>query len=323
MKGVHWRGVISGGTGQLGWVAYHHQSGPAGAPRQEREGVGVWVCESEVHETGSWPPLQELPHRKHCSESFLQCWRDRLEEKGTEGGSGFRLTDDGKMIDKSLLYPPQHLPKLHTDGLVPSLRLAGLSQTAYAEAWASSSATTASAAVALIPNPAAVGALGVVAASVAVTGGRALRQSHISVDWKLTKLALWNSNRSISLTTGTSGSNNATPSSPPGSAVAKRTKRYLVLYFVRLAKASDYIRREVPEAQVHHAICTDCEALPIPVHPDTHPMLKMRSASTVVPAVYRSPFSDILRIEGGRTEPALQCRITSFQPSLFGNARQI
>ncbi|KAJ7936370.1 hypothetical protein B0H13DRAFT_1589672, partial [Mycena leptocephala] len=82
--------------------------------------------------------------------------------------------------------------------------------------------------------------------------------------------------------------------------------------FVRLAKASDYIRREVPEAQVHHAICTvcsisisgvrykcmqcpdfdlceDCEALSIPVHPDTHPMLKMRSASTVVPAVYRSP----------------------------------
>ncbi|KAJ7900738.1 hypothetical protein B0H14DRAFT_2556191 [Mycena olivaceomarginata] len=118
---------------------------------------------------------------------------------------------------------PQHLPKLHTDGLVPFSPLENIP-----EDTTSSSKEAASSIfgllvfrrlrarrLALIPTPAAVGALGVVAASVAVTGGRALRQSHISVDWKLTKLALWNSNRSISLTTGTPGSNNATPSSPP------------------------------------------------------------------------------------------------------------
>lgn len=34
-------------------------------------------------------------------------------------------------------------------------------------------------------------------------------------------------------------------------------------------------------------LCDGCEAFPIPVHPDNHPMLKMRSASTVVPTVYR------------------------------------
>ncbi|KAJ7847302.1 hypothetical protein B0H13DRAFT_1570429, partial [Mycena leptocephala] len=70
--------------------------------------------------------------------------------------------------------------------------------------------------------------------------------------------------------------------------------------FVKLAKASDYI---IPAAPVYFAtckvcsisifgarykcmhpecpdfdLCEDCEALPIPVHPDTHPMLKIKSA---------------------------------------------
>ncbi|KAJ7909569.1 hypothetical protein B0H13DRAFT_1877616 [Mycena leptocephala] len=49
---------------------------------------------------------------------LLQGRRNRLEEKGTEGGGGLGLTNNGKMIDKSFLYRPQHLPKLHTDGLV-------------------------------------------------------------------------------------------------------------------------------------------------------------------------------------------------------------
>ncbi|KAJ6483881.1 hypothetical protein DFH09DRAFT_1211561 [Mycena vulgaris] len=82
--------------------------------------------------------------------------------------------------------------------------------------------------------------------------------------------------------------------------------------FVKLANASDYIRRENPSAEMHfvtcngcsktvfgvrykcmHPECPDfdlcecCEAFPIPMHPANHPLLKMRSANTVVPTVYR------------------------------------
>jgi hypothetical protein len=35
-------------------------------------------------------------------------------------------------------------------------------------------------------------------------------------------------------------------------------------------------------------LCQDCEALPISVHPITHPLLKIRNVDTVIPAVYRS-----------------------------------
>ncbi|KAG6380955.1 hypothetical protein JVT61DRAFT_5349 [Boletus reticuloceps] len=34
-------------------------------------------------------------------------------------------------------------------------------------------------------------------------------------------------------------------------------------------------------------LCSDCEALPIPVHPLNHPMLKLRTSDTVIPTVYR------------------------------------
>ncbi|KIJ66196.1 hypothetical protein HYDPIDRAFT_186653 [Hydnomerulius pinastri MD-312] len=34
-------------------------------------------------------------------------------------------------------------------------------------------------------------------------------------------------------------------------------------------------------------LCSDCEALPIPVHPSNHPMLKLRTPDTVIPTVYR------------------------------------
>lgn len=34
-------------------------------------------------------------------------------------------------------------------------------------------------------------------------------------------------------------------------------------------------------------LCEKCEALPIPVHPSIHPMLKMKTPDTVVPTVYR------------------------------------
>ncbi|KAH7886025.1 hypothetical protein F5I97DRAFT_2060907 [Phlebopus sp. FC_14] len=34
-------------------------------------------------------------------------------------------------------------------------------------------------------------------------------------------------------------------------------------------------------------LCSNCEALPIPVHPLTHPMLKLKTVDTVIPTVYR------------------------------------
>ncbi|KAJ7040345.1 hypothetical protein C8F04DRAFT_948739 [Mycena alexandri] len=82
--------------------------------------------------------------------------------------------------------------------------------------------------------------------------------------------------------------------------------------FVKLGNASDYIRREDTEPAIHFVtcdgcnktvsgvrykcmhpecpdfdLCESCEAFPIPVHPDNHPLLKMRSPGTVVPTVYR------------------------------------
>lgn len=35
-------------------------------------------------------------------------------------------------------------------------------------------------------------------------------------------------------------------------------------------------------------LCAACEALPIPQHPDNHPMLKMKSIDTIIPRIYRS-----------------------------------
>ncbi|KAF7303155.1 hypothetical protein MKEN_01279200 [Mycena kentingensis (nom. inval.)] len=82
--------------------------------------------------------------------------------------------------------------------------------------------------------------------------------------------------------------------------------------FVKLSQPSDFVRRQPPIAPMHmvtcdgcgktvygirykcmhpecpdYDLCEHCEALPIPVHPEMHPMLKMRSPSTVVPTVYR------------------------------------
>ncbi|KAJ7786588.1 hypothetical protein B0H16DRAFT_1490973 [Mycena metata] len=82
--------------------------------------------------------------------------------------------------------------------------------------------------------------------------------------------------------------------------------------FVKLGNAADYIRREDTVPPIHFVtcdgcnktvsgvrykcmhpecpdfdLCESCEAFPIPVHPDNHPLLKMRSPSTVVPTVYR------------------------------------
>ncbi|KAJ7459185.1 hypothetical protein B0H11DRAFT_1737394 [Mycena galericulata] len=82
--------------------------------------------------------------------------------------------------------------------------------------------------------------------------------------------------------------------------------------FVKLSNAGDYIRRDRPVAPMHFVtcdgcskaiygirykcmhpecpdfdLCEGCEAFPIPVHPENHPLLKMRSPNTVVPTVYR------------------------------------
>ncbi|KAJ7103265.1 hypothetical protein B0H15DRAFT_767366 [Mycena belliarum] len=82
--------------------------------------------------------------------------------------------------------------------------------------------------------------------------------------------------------------------------------------FVKLVNPSDYIRRDNRAAQMHFVtcngcskaifgvrykcmhpecpdfdLCDSCEAFPIPMHPDNHPLLKMKSANTVVPTVYR------------------------------------
>ncbi|KAF4573271.1 hypothetical protein EYR36_007782 [Pleurotus pulmonarius] len=48
-------------------------------------------------------------------------------------------------------------------------------------------------------------------------------------------------------------------------------------------------------------LCETCEALPIPVHPATHPLLKMRSVDTAIPTVYRAS----VRIPSRPASPAL------------------
>jgi next-to-BRCA1 protein 1 len=35
-------------------------------------------------------------------------------------------------------------------------------------------------------------------------------------------------------------------------------------------------------------LCANCEALPIPVHPSTHPMLKVKTPNTMIPTVQRT-----------------------------------
>ncbi|EAU92526.1 hypothetical protein CC1G_06537 [Coprinopsis cinerea okayama7 len=82
--------------------------------------------------------------------------------------------------------------------------------------------------------------------------------------------------------------------------------------FVKLSADDMYIRRGPHSRKPHYAtcnactqrihgvrykcmhpecpdydLCDRCEALPIPVHPDNHPMLKMKTVDTVVPTVYR------------------------------------
>ncbi|KAI3622325.1 zz type zinc finger domain-containing protein [Moniliophthora roreri] len=82
--------------------------------------------------------------------------------------------------------------------------------------------------------------------------------------------------------------------------------------FVKIETQDQFIRRNIVDRAMHHAtcnscekgvfgirykcmhpecpdydLCEDCEALPIPVHPANHPLLKMRDVNTVIPTVYR------------------------------------
>ncbi|KDR85758.1 hypothetical protein GALMADRAFT_234824 [Galerina marginata CBS 339.88] len=82
--------------------------------------------------------------------------------------------------------------------------------------------------------------------------------------------------------------------------------------FVRIRKQEDYLRLRVTPRQMHYAtcngcskaiyglrfkcmhpdcpdydLCENCESLPISVHPDNHPMLKMKAPESVIPTVYR------------------------------------
>ncbi|KAJ7597410.1 hypothetical protein C8J56DRAFT_920004 [Mycena floridula] len=84
--------------------------------------------------------------------------------------------------------------------------------------------------------------------------------------------------------------------------------------FVKIKDVDDYVRpSDVGDIPMHFAVCNacskgiygirykcmhpncadfdlceGCEALPIPVHPTNHPLLKMRSSDTLIPTVYRA-----------------------------------
>ncbi|KAG2049938.1 hypothetical protein BDR06DRAFT_1011708 [Suillus hirtellus] len=53
-------------------------------------------------------------------------------------------------------------------------------------------------------------------------------------------------------------------------------------------------------------LCQNCEALPIPVHPSIHPLLKMKTPDTVIPTVYRVGMTNVIhsrRTSQGSTPP--------------------
>ncbi|KAG1757855.1 hypothetical protein EDB19DRAFT_1901345 [Suillus lakei] len=90
--------------------------------------------------------------------------------------------------------------------------------------------------------------------------------------------------------------------------------------FVRVGKTSDLLMRNaMANAVTHYAkcdscrktirgvrykcmhpscpdfdLCQNCEALPIPVHPSIHPLLKMKTPDTVVPIVYRVGMTNVI-----------------------------
>ncbi|KAJ6520093.1 hypothetical protein C8R45DRAFT_808304 [Mycena sanguinolenta] len=114
--------------------------------------------------------------------------------------------------------------------------------------------------------------------------------------------------------------------------------------FVKLSNPSDYIRREKPTPPMHFVtcdgckkniygtrykcmhpecpdfdLCEDCEAFPISMHPETHPLLKMRSPSTVVPTVYRVGQTTLIdREESARGRSPVPAQRARSRASSFG-----
>ncbi|KAG1766425.1 hypothetical protein EDD22DRAFT_878219 [Suillus occidentalis] len=97
--------------------------------------------------------------------------------------------------------------------------------------------------------------------------------------------------------------------------------------FVRVSKTSDLIfsmssacRKSIRGVRykcMHPScpdfdLCQNCEALPIPVHPSIHPLLKMKTPDTVIPTVYRVGMTNLIHTrrtsQGSTPSPVLEPR---------------
>ncbi|KJA28423.1 hypothetical protein HYPSUDRAFT_1087110 [Hypholoma sublateritium FD-334 SS-4] len=121
-------------------------------------------------------------------------------------------------------------------------------------------------------------------------------------------------------------------SSPSQASISITQEQHPDHSFVRLQKSDDYIPHKRIQRGLHYAtcngctktisgvrykcmhpecpdydLCENCEALPIPVHPPIHPMLKMKTADTVVPTVYRVGQTSLI----DRASPSLPASVRS------------
>ncbi|PPQ63827.1 hypothetical protein CVT24_009777 [Panaeolus cyanescens] len=76
---------------------------------------------------------------------------------------------------------------------------------------------------------------------------------------------------------------------------------FFVLMSLRLLTSTLRYQCMHPECP-DYDLCQDCEALPIPVHPDNHPLLKMKSPETVIPTVYRVGGTEIIPLNSSSTD---------------------
>ncbi|KAK0246436.1 hypothetical protein EDD85DRAFT_57368 [Armillaria nabsnona] len=101
--------------------------------------------------------------------------------------------------------------------------------------------------------------------------------------------------------------------------------------FVKISNPADYLRSSVLMGPMHMAVCNACqrsiygvrykcmhhecpdfdlcercEAMPISVHPPNHPLLKMKSADTVIPTVYRVGQTTLIDVDADRGRSPLR-----------------
>ncbi|KAK0208907.1 hypothetical protein DFS33DRAFT_1306348 [Desarmillaria ectypa] len=101
--------------------------------------------------------------------------------------------------------------------------------------------------------------------------------------------------------------------------------------FVKIPNPADYLCSNGPIGAMHMAVCNACnksiygvrykcmhhecpdfdlcercEAMPISVHPPNHPLLKMKSADTVIPTVYRVGQTTLIDVDAGRGRSPLR-----------------